>query len=121
MKTTAAFFIVLFLVFTSLSPGCVARVCREKAVYETELAFFERAAMQSVTQLESFVKKECRCVDGQFTTKTCEDAAKTIAVVKARLPWHKAMMLHNAGIGERPADNPPPIPSAETFCPEDGQ
>jgi len=107
--------VFLILLVTS---GCATRVCRERAVYETEVSFMEQAALQSVKHLETFIQTNCACQDNRFLTKECEDAARNILVVKARVPWHKSMMLYNAGILEaKPAEFPALIPSTSTLCP----
>jgi len=113
-----------FVLFTSLAlvvlQGCATgkSVCRERTTYASELEFFDQAAGRSATALEGFVRQHCVCQDGKFVMSECEAAAKVVVVVKTRLPWHRAMALHNAGIvKERPPETPPVIPAPETLCP----
>lgn len=100
-------------------------IVRDGKVYRTELDFLEQVAMQPTNQLGTFVAATCTCTDGKFIApvgsilqaEDCEKAAKTILIVKARVPWHKAMMLFNAGlIKDRPPRDPPAVPATSTMC-----
>jgi len=100
--------------------GCAhSQICREKTVYMSEISFFEQASLQQAEKLEWVIKTQCKCLDGDFVTDECRDIAKLVITVKTRIPWHKAMMLYNAGISEsRPPETPPTIPPLQTLCPE---
>lgn len=110
--SVASLILVLFVCCTPKT------VIRDEVVYQTELSFMEQAALQPSEQLESFIKVHCLCNFGKFTTPECEKAAKTVLTVKARVPWHKAMMLYNAGLlKDRPVKDPPVVPETSTLCP----
>ena len=97
---------------------CSSSIVRDEAVYRTELDLMEQMAVQPVDSLGGFVKGHCTCTDGKWADDTCRKAAKLILVVKTRVPYHKSMMLYNAGLlKERPPKDPPEVPAAETLCP----
>jgi hypothetical protein len=115
MKSSRVLFVA---VFTALAlSSCRHTVVREAAVYQAELDFLEQSALQPAQSLEAFIKSSCRCEAGKFTAPACVEAARRVVVVKARVPWHKAMALHNAGLAEAPAAEPPAVPAPETLCP----
>lgn len=97
---------------------CSSSVVRDEAVYRTELDLMEQMAIQPVDSLDGFVKNHCTCTDGKWVSDPCRKGAKLILVVKTRVPYHKSMMLFNAGLlEERPPKDPPEVPAAETLCP----
>ena len=103
--------------------GCIgcggSTIVREEAAYRTEVKWNETAGTRLAAHLEGFVKAHCTC-DQQlnFTTKECEKAAKDALVVKARLPWHSAMMMYNGGLlDERPPEEAPKWDDPSTLCP----
>lgn len=109
---------LLLIVLAGMISGCPSSVVRNADVYQTELDFMEQAAIQPTDSLEKLLRLHCTCVNGKFENPECEDAAHKILVVRARVPWHKAMMLFNAGItNTRPDPVPPVIPAPETLCP----
>jgi len=111
----AAFGALLISTFSACPKSATVR---DSKVYQTEVAFMGQAAAQQADLLAHFVKTACSCEGGKFTDPKCQKAAKTLLVVRARIPWHQAMMLYNGGITEeRPPKTPPEIPDASTLCP----
>ena len=102
-----------------LTGACGAQVVRDSNTYQVEVEFMSMAAVQQSDQLKGFIKSHCQCgTDKQFTTEQCSKAAKTVQVIQSRVPWHKAMMLYNAGItSERPPAQAPAVPPASDLCP----
>jgi hypothetical protein len=113
--------IVLLMVVTVallFTGGHCHKVIRDEAVYRTELDFLEQLATQQAILLTGFIKGNCSCIEGKFTTEPCQKTADTVLVVQSRVKWHKDMMLYNAGLlKERPPKDPPAIPEAKTLCP----
>jgi len=110
-------FFVLLGLFVLLGCNHEKLVCRDRMTYIAEFGFFEHATVRSVSVLEKFVQRDCRCENGKFMTPQCEEAARLITVITVRLPWHRDMALYNAGIiKERPSKTPPLIPAPETLC-----
>lgn len=109
----------LFLVVLLLTAGsCQEQVVRESVVYETELAFFEKASQEQSRLLQRFVREDCSCSNGKFNTAYCEQVAENLVVVNARMQWHLDMARYNANIiAKRPQKNPPAIPAPESLCP----
>ncbi len=121
MKThhrTALTLLGVIIAISLLRCSCSSAIVRDEAVYQTEIDLMEQMALQPVDSLNGFVKQYCTCTNGKWVSKTCAKAAKLILVVKTRVPYHKAMMLYNAGLlEERPPKDPPEVPAAETLCP----
>ena len=116
MKTH--YLVLLLVVSVCLGATCSSSIVRDEAVYRTELNLMEQMAIQPVDSLDGFVKHHCTCTDGKWSSDSCTKAAKLILVVKTRVPYHKAMMLYNAGLlQERPPKDPPEVPAPETLCP----
>jgi len=113
-------YLLVFMAIATLMGCSHSQVCREKTVYESEINFMEQAAIQPVEKLEWFIKNYCQCEDdGMFVMDECREAARLAITVKTRIPWHKAMMLYNAGISTvRPPKNPPVILPPQVLCPE---
>ncbi len=94
-------------------------IVRDEVTYRTELNFMEQASRQSADHLAKWVGENCNCNGGRFTTALCLTSADLVQVIRARIPWHKQMMLFNAGITERrPSVKPPTIPPATDLCPK---
>ena len=92
-------------------------VIREEAPYRTEIDFMEQAALQPTAYLEAIVTSSCVCAEEKFVDEQCAKAAKLAQTIKVRVPWHKAMMLWNAGLlTERPSETPPVVPAPELLC-----
>lgn len=113
---------VLVLAYPILTAGtCNQSVVRDKAVYETELNFWEQASVQTADALAGFIAISCTCdADKKFTTEECEKAAKKVLVVRTRVPYHHQMALFNAGLlpkENRPPEEPPEVPPTSTLCP----
>lgn len=97
--------------------GC-SGVIRDTNTYKTEVGFMGAASLQQADSIIQLVKAGCKCEDGKFTTKVCEQAAHRALTVQARVPWHTAMMLYNARlVDNRPAVDPPAVPSPSSLCP----
>jgi len=108
---------IYWVVFALTFAGCHG-VIRDSATYNAEVGFMSAAALQGAESLMALVARGCKCVDGKFIDPVCESAAKRALVVRARVPWHKAMMLYNARLADdRPAVDPPTVPSPSTLCP----
>ncbi len=118
MKRWIPFMAILMLVPILMGSSCNSSVVRDEVTYKAELELTSQMALQSAASLKTLIALECVCKDNKFTTKDCEKAADTALVIEARMPWHKAMALYNAGITqERPAKEAPTIPAIETLCP----
>jgi len=106
-----------------MAMACGGSVVRDEMVYKTELNFWEQASVQTADALVGFIGKFCTCdADKNFVTDACEEAAKKALVVKARVPYHKAMALYNAGLLKvRPPKTPPVVPETSTLCPPHDQ
>ncbi len=114
--------LILALIVVMMSGVLMAGSCntivRDETVYRTELDFMEQTAKQPVDRLAQWISTSCKCVDGKFTDAWCTETAKLVQVIRARLPWHKAMMLFNASLlDKRPPKNPPKVPPATDLCP----
>lgn len=102
----------------NLCLSCSSSIVRDKNVYQAELDLMEQMAIQPVESLDGFLDQCCMCIDGRWSSLVCEHAATLILVVKTRVPYHKAMMLYNAGLSKKqPPKQPPAIPAPETLCP----
>lgn len=107
----------ILLVLIVVGMSCFSSIVRDKKVYRAELNLMEHMALQPVDSLDEFVSQYCSCVDGHWTTPSCKKAADLILIVRTRLPYHKSMMLYNAGmLKKRPPKQPPEIPPAESLC-----
>ena len=96
-------------------------VVRDDATYRAELTWMEQASKQPAEKLALWVQNYCDCDRGQFTTPLCHKSADLIQVIRARLSWHKHMMLFNAGLlKNRPPVKAPVIPPAADLCPTRG-
>ena len=94
-------------------------VIRDATVYRTELGFMEQASVQTAEALKARIQSQCVCTDGKFVQEGCAKDAKLVLVIEARVPWHKAMALYNAGLlEERPPKTPPDVPDPSTLCPD---
>ena len=110
--------LVGILAICTMGASCNESIIRDQVVYETELNFFEKAAMDQAALLEGWVKESCTCSEGEFSSKQCRESAEAVVVVRARIPWHKAMSRYNAGIDDTaPEAEPPAVPDARTLCP----
>lgn len=118
-----------WIVFTGLclllsfvvGSSCNQQVVRDAAVYKNEVNFMEQVMSQSAAQLAEWIETSCKCEVGKFTSTLCEQSAKKVQLVRSRMPWHKAMMLYNAGLlDKRPSKKPPTIPPANALCPGGG-
>ena len=96
--------------------GCHG-VIRDEAVYKTEVKFMEAASIQEAESITQLVKTHCKCENGSFVNKDCEKAAKRALVVQSRVPWHVSMMMYNARLSDdRPAVDPPSVPTVTSMC-----
>lgn len=113
-------FFVLFVLVLSLL-GCTKTVVRDAATYKEELNFFDAASEEAVTNGKALIASICECseIEGVkgFTTVECKDLAETVLVLEARVKYHTNMMRFNSGlIDERPPEEPPVVPDANTLC-----
>lgn len=116
MKRSILFLLLIVMAFVV---GCGnPTIVRDENTYKIEVELMAQMSMQSAASMREFVKSDCSCKNGKFSTKNCADAADLILVIESRLPWHKAMSFYNAGItDERPSKTPPVIPPTKTLCP----
>ena len=118
MKTHHLAVALLVIAAVCTGAACSSSVVRDEAVYRTEFDLMEQMAIQPADSLGGFIKQHCTCADGKWTAEACVKAAKLILVVKTRVPYHKSMMLYNAGLlKERPPKDAPEVPAPETLCP----
>ena len=121
MKKALLTLLLLALVVPLVGAGCGDYVVRDEVVYKTELNFMEQTAFQPADKLVEWINLSCKCAEGKFiepNAALCKASAKLVVVVKARVPYHKAMMLYNASITEkRPPKDPPAVPETSTLCP----
>lgn len=96
-------------------------VVRDDNVYRTELDFMEQTSMQPADKLVEWINAHCKCVDGAWAEPNadlCKKSAKLVQVIRARVPYHKAMMLYNGSITDkRPPKDPPAVPATTDICP----
>ena len=117
-KLLLATLVVLMAVPLMGSNGCNSTVVRDETVYRTELDFMEQTSVQPADKLVEWINLHCTCVDGKFPTPLCAASAKLVQVIKARVPYHKAMMLWNADLlSKRPPKEAPVVPDATDLCP----
>lgn len=96
--------------------GC-AGIIRDTNTYKAEVGFLGAASLQQADSIIQLVKAGCKCENGKFTTPVCDQAAHRALVVQARVPWHTAMMMYNARmVDDRPAVDPPAVPSPSSLC-----
>ena len=111
----------LLVLVMFMAAGCGSAVVRNEVTYRTEVNFMEQVALQQADQLTGFINISCPCrpSTGEFMTNQCRKAAKIVLTVRARVPWHKKMMLYNAGLlDKRPPRIPPAVPPLSTMCPQ---
>ncbi len=112
-------YLVVVVLFIS---GCASQVAvRDLSTYRNEVKFLAAASIQSADALEGLMPVQCKCEEQNgerfWPTQECEDAADLIQTVRARVPYHVAMMLYLAGDAEdRPPEVPPEIPKATDLC-----
>lgn len=115
------FVVALLLLATPLVGANCNSVVRDETVYKTELGFLEQTATQPADALVGWFNLFCKCEDGKFvgpTAEKCAKDAKLVQVIRARVPYHKAMMLYNASLTKkRPPKAPPAVPPATDLCP----
>lgn len=112
----------LFLLVCGLVlPSCGTKkvVLRDAGVYKSELEFLQMALRRSTDLLEDHLQENhCSCDEYRnWTTETCEESAKTILVIRARLTYHINLMLFNAGLRETPSRELPEIGHPSELCP----
>jgi len=111
---------ILLLVMPLFGANCNT-VVRDETVYRTELNFLEQTSKQPADKLVAWINLHCKCADGKWVEPQavlCEASAKLVQVIRARVPYHKAMMLYNASLTKkRPPKNPPEVPSSIDLCP----
>ena len=90
-------------------PGCFQTHVRDARVYETELELISKIIEAQSDTISHFLSTHCECVEDQWITLKCEQAADTLSVIRSRWDWHKDMMLFNANLGR----NPGPIPEIQ--------
>lgn len=109
---------ILFLLvgLLSLANGCGKYVVRNANVYVSEVAWTSAAMAQSAALHRETATERLAAgdVDG------CVKAAELALVLEVRAPWHAAMALHLAELGEEPGDLPD-IPDPATLCLEDSR
>lgn len=120
MKRLLVAVAVLLFVSPLLGANCNT-VVRDEAVYKTELNFMEQTATQPADKLVEWINLHCKCSGGQWVDANaalCEKSAKLVQVIRARVPYHKAMMLWNADLlTKRPPKDPPAVPPSTDLCP----
>lgn len=96
----------LFLVLPIL--GCASpKVLRDARVYTMELEFLQMSITKTTDLLEEHLLESCTCAHTRWTSPLCEETAKTILLLRARIPYHIGLMKYNAGLQEhRPVDLP---------------
>jgi len=117
--------LALILTFLMVAGICMGGSCntvvRDEAVYRTELDFMEQTSKQPTDRLAKWIDNSCKCENGQFVDEWCAKTANLVQVIRARVPWHKAMMLYNASlVDKRPPKDPPEVPPATDLCPSGG-
>lgn len=102
--------------------GCASQVAvRDLSTYRNEVKFLAAASTQEADAIEALMPIACKCEeqDGEkyWLTQECENAADLVQTVRARVPYHVAMMLYLGGdTEERPPKDPPEIPKATDLC-----
>jgi len=113
---TLALIALLAFVLPTLS-ACPSVAIRDQKVYKTEIKFLENSSMQSVDQLEGWVKAHCCANNAVAANDRCQKSAKLVQVVRSRVPWHRDMMFYLGGITEkRPPKDPPKVPAVNALC-----
>jgi hypothetical protein len=81
----------------------------------------EQTASQPADKLVAWINLSCKCEAGKWVEANavlCEKSAKLVQVIRARVPYHKAMMLYNGSITDkRPPKDPPKVPASTDLCP----
>lgn len=119
----ASYFVLGALTVAALGlTGCKRGpiVLRDPEVYRNEIAFMQMALEQDTELLAHHLADgSCSCDEGEWSSIECEDTALNILVIRARLPWHVAMMHYLGKLSEeRPPEEPPEVPESSTLCPE---
>lgn len=121
MKKLLILVAVALFVMPLMGANCNS-VVRDETVYRTELDFLEQTSKQPADKLVDWINLHCKCVDSKWVDPgavLCSASAKLVQVIRARVPYHKAMMLYNASlVDERPPKDPPAIPTASDLCPK---
>jgi len=99
--------------FLTLLAGCPKHVVRNAEVYRAEIAWNTAAFERTAEVLERGALE--RLAKGDRAG--CLEFAESALVLSIRGPWHSAMALHLADLGEDPGDLPE-VPPAESLCPE---
>lgn len=106
----------LLLALSVTGATCNDSIVRDAKVYKAEEGLKEQFALRLAGHVEHFISTSCTCTEGKLTDPKCKQAAKDALTAKVRAPYHKALSLHNAGLGERPSKEPPAVPSPDTLC-----
>jgi hypothetical protein len=121
MPKTLLIVIGVLVMATSLVDCECNTVVRDENVYRTELDFMEQTAVQPADKLVEWINLHCKCEEGKFidpNAELCGKSAKLVQLIKARVPYHKAMMLWNADLLKtRPPKDPPEVPAPTELCP----
>ncbi len=98
--------------------ACPTVAIRDAKVYKTEIQFFEQANTQQADELTVWVKAQCCTAEKTLKADDhCKKSAKLVQVVRARVPYHRDMMLYLGGITEkRPPKDPPKVLSVDDLC-----
>ena len=120
MKRLLLTAIIAVLAMPLMGSNCNT-VVRDETVYKTELDFMEQTATQPADKLVEWINLHCKCEAGAWVEANaalCEKSAKLVQVIRARVPYHKAMMLWNADLlSKRPPKDPPAVPASTDLCP----
>ncbi len=110
--------LVILVAPVLLGSHCEETVVRESNTYQQEVEFMEQFVSQEAVLLADWIKTSCKCEEGKFTSALCEDSAKKVQLARARIAWHRDMMLYNAGLlKDRPSETPPVVLEATVLCP----
>ncbi len=111
-------YLVVVVLFLS---GCASVAVRDLSTYRNEVKFLAAASTQEADAIEALMPAACKCEEqgGEkyWATQECETAADLVQTVRARVPYHVAMMLYLGGdTEERPPKDPPEIPNSTDLC-----
>ena len=113
----------LFLMLPLLV-GCPARIVRDRNSYLAEVTFIDRLLRDGASRTREGSMGACRCADGVWssaiptvTDASCRGYAEWWAVYVSRWPWHREMMLFNAGITSTRPAAAPAIPAVTCSLP----
>ncbi len=94
-----------------LTLASCASVIRDEHTYRQEHRFLGAVSDRIAGQLLEEAAEAARV----GSPGRCERLANDALVAHVRVPYHLAMSLHLAGLGDDPGE-PPPVPSAVEWC-----